>query len=249
MGYKGRDVEVTPVNNFQSIVMACDSSGAIGNKELDVIKVHPYLVGRLTARVALYEVISTGAEVKMLSAAISNELHPTGEGILLGIEDELNSIGLFELPIAISTEKNFNTKQTGLGVTVVGICNTDSLRICKSEPGDSVYCIGLPKVGNEIMGADDKEIIQPYLLSNLLKIHGIHDIIPIGSKGIMGEIQMLSKNINCSFLLENEDNLDLYKSAGPSTCAIITCVKDTKLKEINPTLLTYLGTLNNVSSL
>src|SRR5665648_689652 len=102
-------------------------------KELDVLKSSWFMTGKLTTRVALLEVISTGAIPKMLTVAISNEPHPAGTELLKGVNDELESAGLKTLPMAISTEKNMPTKQTGLGISVIGVAEKNKLRIGKAQ--------------------------------------------------------------------------------------------------------------------
>jgi len=222
MGYLGRDVEVVSINQEQYLVASCDSCGSIGMKQLDVLKIPWPMTGRLTTRVALLEVLSTGAVPQMMTVAISNEPHPTGDRILEGVKEELESFGLSTLPMAISTEKNMLTQQTGLGVSVMGVTKKKQLRICTALAGDNVYCVGLPKVGPEIKTADDPEIVQVKDLQILLNISGIHDIVPVGSSGIRAETQKLAASVNCMLIVEPFCVLDIDKSAGPSTCVIFT---------------------------
>ncbi len=224
MGYLGRDVEVVFINQEQCLVAACDSCGAIGMKDLDEHKVPWAITGRFTARVALLEVMSTGAVPQMMTVAISNETYPTGEGILEGVNEELAFAGL-ALPMAISTEKNMVTKQTGLGISVIGVAEKNQLNVGTSKPGDAVYCLGLPKVGPEINNPEDLEVVQVKHIRILLGINDIHDIIPVGSKGIRTEVQQLAATMNCQFLVEPFCILDLDKSAGPSTCLIFSSSK------------------------
>lgn len=233
VGYKGRDVEVVQVDNNYSIITACDSCGGIGLKLNDVVKVSPYIAGRFTARVALMEVLSVNAIPKTISVAISNEPNPTGEEIISGVVEELKAMKLESIPMAISTEKNIETSQTALGITVIGICKNSNIRAAKSKSGDFVYCLGIPKVGNEINGMDDIEIVQMNHLKGLLKLDGVNDIIPIGSKGIIKEIEMLCKNIQCKFIYEPEKYIDIHKSAGPSTCLLFTGSEDANFSESN----------------
>ena len=93
--------------------------------------------------------VSVGAKPKALTAAICNEPDPTGKGMLIGIGDELKDL-FPKLPVTISTEKNMTTSQTGLGITIVGVVEKKKLRVNKTKAGDKLYCIGVPKVGNEI---------------------------------------------------------------------------------------------------
>lgn len=222
MGYRGRDIEVVPINEKQYLVAACDSCGAIGMKELDEVQVPWQITGRYTARVALLEVLAVGAVPQMLTVSIANEPEPAGAEILAGVRDELKALKLPELPMAISTEKNMPTRQTGLGITTVGICEKTELRVARSQARDGVWCLGLPKVGAEIISADDPEILQGHQLYQLLKVPEVHDIIPVGSRGIRREVQALAGALGLKFTPETSDAPDLDKSAGPSTCVIFT---------------------------
>jgi len=235
MGYRGRDVEVAFAKGV-GLVVACDSCGAIGEKELDVVKVPARLTGRFAARVALLEVLATGAQPQIVAAAVCNEPEPTGSELLKGVKDELKSAGLGTLPIAISCEKNMSTRQTGLGITVVGLVDGAALRITSTRDGDSLYCLGLPLVGAEVRDADDPEIIQASDVRRLLEDPAVHDIIPVGSRGILGEIGLLTEAMEMHFAAGVQklagafpegnyrpaDSLDIYKSGGPATCLIFT---------------------------
>ncbi|MHB9094441.1 MAG: AIR synthase related protein, partial [Eubacteriales bacterium] len=105
----GRDVEVVSLDQNQYIVAACDSCGAAGSKEFDVVKVSPYIVGRFTARVALFEITATEAKPLLITVSVASEPDPTAKGILEGVNDELKALDLPGLPVAISSEKNILT--------------------------------------------------------------------------------------------------------------------------------------------
>ena len=245
MGYKGRDVEVSMLEQGLCLVTACDSCGAIGNNPLDQLRVPPQLVGRLTARVALMEVLCTGAAPRVMTAAISSDPDPTGKGILEGIESELEAAGFPHLPLAISTEKNFTPTQTGLGIGVTGTCRKEALRIATSRPGDIVYCLGTPRVGQEVAKAPPKEIIGTPQIQALLAMDGVHDILPIGSRGIEAEASGLAQEIGTPFKASPPKNLDLSKAAGPSTCAIFTCKAPLNMVHMDCLPLTPVGRLTN----
>lgn len=241
MGYRGRDVEVTLLDNGQYLVVACDSCGGIGPKELDVVKVPNYIVGRYTARVALMEVLATGAVPRMITATVCNEPRPAGEEILAGIRDELQVCGLPDLPLAISTEKNITTRQTGLGITVLGVAGESKLRITTSKPGDWIYCLGIPKVGDEVKDDDDPEIVQGKHILGLLAVSGIHDIIPVGSQGIRREAELLARTVSGQFKPAPDAPVDINKSGGPATCLIFSCVPGTSLPDFSPTPMMKIG--------
>ncbi|HZK54012.1 MAG TPA: alpha-ribazole kinase [Desulfosporosinus sp.] len=222
MGYFGRDVEVVLINKDSYLVASCDSCGAIGMKELDALKIPCFITGKLTARVALLEVLATGAVPQMLTVAISNEPYPTGDELLRGVNDELESAGLKALPMAISTEKNMPTQQTGLGISVIGLAEKNLLRIGTAQLGDEIYCLGFPKVGAELNNPEDPEIVPVKALQDLLEILSIHDIIPVGSRGILSEANQLAATVNSQLCVDPTCALNLEKSAGPSTCLIFS---------------------------
>nr|WP_242831414.1 MULTISPECIES: alpha-ribazole kinase [Desulfitobacterium] len=217
------------LNDTQYLVAACDSCGAIGEKELDVVKVPWRITGRLTARVALMEVLAVGAVPQMMSIAIANDPIPAGEEIMKGVREELRALNLMSLPTAISTEKNMPTKQTGLGITAIGLCDQDKLRIGRSKPGNSLFCLGLPKVGTEAANPEDPDILQGVHVVKLLSVPGVYDIIPVGSQGIRGEAEALARSIGARFIKNSRCELDIHKSAGPSTCLIYTASEDIEL--------------------
>lgn len=229
MGYRGRDVEVLFLKEGELLAVACDSSGAIGSKALDVVKVPEHITGRFSARVALFEVLAAGAEPKMLTVAISNENNPTGEGILEGVREELRALNLEQLPLVISTEKNMMTQQTGLGISAIGVGEAAALRLGVTQIGDFIYGLGLPKVGPEVFGAEDPEIIQGEHILKLLGTQGVHDIVPVGSQGIRGEAELLAHSAQGIARFDLTSQIDMNKSAGPSTALIFTTAE--KIKE------------------
>ena len=243
MGYKGRDVEISMLEAGICLVTACDSCGAIGNKPLDQLKVPPQLVGELTARVALMEVICTGAVPQVMTAAISSEPDPTGNAILEGIRKELTAAGYPDLPLAVSTEKNFSPDQTGLGMGVTGSCPANALRIATSKPGDTVYCLGLPRVGEEVAQAPPEEIISPAHIRELLAMEAVHDVLPIGSRGIKAEAEDLAAQVDCRFEANPDARPDLAKAAGPSTCAVFTASQTFNLTHLAGLALFRVGCL------
>lgn len=112
LGYQGRDIEAVLINPEQYLIASCDSCGAIGLKEFDVVKVSWSVTGRMTTRVALLEVLAVGAVPKIMTVAISNEPSPTGEELLKGVKEELDFAGL-NLSMAVSTEKIYRPNKLG----------------------------------------------------------------------------------------------------------------------------------------
>lgn len=222
MGYKGRDVEVIDIESGMSLVIACDSCGSVGNKELDIINVPQDLVGRLTARTVLMELVSVGALPVAMTVSICAEPTPTGDEILIGIKKELQLSGFSDVKLAVSTEKNFETRQTGLGIGATGICQAGELKVSQSKVYDKVFCLGVPRVGDEVISSGCMDMINSGTL-NQLRVHPqINDILPVGSRGIQAEAELLAKQSHTIFNTIEGCDLDLEKSAGPSTCVLFT---------------------------
>ncbi|KXG77977.1 hypothetical protein AN618_07850 [Fervidicola ferrireducens] len=235
-----RDVVLIKINGGTFLAVACDSAGGVGEKERDVVKVSPYITGRFTCRVALMELLAIGAKPLTLTATISCEPSPTGEGLLKGIKDELSACGLDDIPFAVSTEKNIPTCQTALGVTTIGIASEAELRMGKTKSGDIIYCLGVPKVGNEVF-LDDPDIADAMAVKRLLAFSEVHDIIPVGSRGIKGEVEHLAAVSGLSVRWERFLPVNTEKSAGPSTCVVFTAPAGLEIKGLRPVF--RLGTL------
>ena len=219
-----RDVRVFRLGG-EIIVVSCDSCGGIGPKPLDRVRVDGYTVGRFTARVALMEALSVGAEPMCLANTLAVEPRPTGIQIIKGIRDEVKQAELDSRIIMMySTEKNIPVRQTGLGVTVVGTASPKSLRIGRCRPGDAIVAIGLPHVGDEVVAAEKKRrIADTRDVRSLLSRHFVDEVIPVGSQGILHEVQTIAEDSNLQFTLRPHLDIDIRKSAGPATVILCAC--------------------------
>ncbi|MEX0975446.1 MAG: alpha-ribazole kinase [Bacillota bacterium] len=215
-----RDLLVLPVARDKVAVIGCDSSGGIGPKERDVVKVPAYIVGRFTSRVALMEVLASGAIPAALVSTLCAEPDPTGIEVKRGIADELVEAGLAgEIALTGSSEKNVSTEQTGLGITVIGFAAPSDLRFGMSLRDDDVVCIGVPKVGREVY-LDDPEIVDTQTLRLLLALPGVHEVAPAGSRGIAHEARELATSAGLALELRESPGVNPSKSAGPATCLV-----------------------------
>jgi hypothetical protein len=223
-----RDVLLFEFPNNQLLVVACDSSGGIGPKPLDKLKVSGFTLGKFTARSALMEVLSVGATPVCVVDALGVEPAPLGSEILAGIREEAALAGLNpDLAVTGSTEKNIIVEQTGIGVTVIGTCLKSQLKIGSSQPEDLVVAVGLPSVGAQVLQAENEgKIAETTDLLTLLNIDFIHEVIPVGSTGVLHELQTLSQGANLSYTLTEQTAVDIHKSAGPSTVLLVTIPKD-----------------------
>ncbi|HJV46171.1 MAG TPA: hypothetical protein VJ824_10665 [Bacillota bacterium] len=214
---KLRDLTIMEYNN-KKLVIACDSCGGIGPKSMDCVSVSAYILGRFLARTALMELLSIGATPLAIIDPLSVEMKPTGEEIICGIRDEAGEIG-FNTSAGLngSTEDNIRTVQTGAGIVVIG--EADDLK-ASSSPNDLLVCIGYPKVGPEV-NIEDEEICTPSTVKTLLEVYEVREIVPVGSKGIRYEIEALLER-NQLAVHYNQTDLPMTKSAGPSTCILVS---------------------------
>lgn len=222
MNSGGRDLTLVPLAGGQTLVVACDSLGAIGPKPLDAVSAPGEVVGRFTARVPLMEVMAAGAVPVALSVALAVEPDPTGAAILAGVRAELSVAGLEHLPLSISTEKNVATRQTGVGVTAMAVAAAGSLRIGCSPPGAALLCAGLPRVGAAVREGDPAIMDLPALM-RLRQLPAVYELLPVGSRGIAAEAAVLAAGSQRRLRWgANSQKLDLAASAGPATCLLLT---------------------------
>lgn len=227
------DVSIIKVPTGHAIVAGSTSSGAVGPKVMDKVKVDGKILGKFLARVALMDVTATGAFPLLLSVTLGVEKDPTGNQIIEGIKREARVLGLDPNQVLLeNTEDNFETLQTGAGLTVIGFANEDELRLGKTCPGDLVVAIGKPKVGDEVIPAEAKgEIADLKNVVQLSQKRYVHDIVPVGTFGIANDARMMAFGVGRQLKLIDVQGLDLSKSAGPAT-VILASVDKEKLEEL-----------------
>ncbi|MCW4015140.1 MAG: ribbon-helix-helix protein, CopG family [Candidatus Bathyarchaeota archaeon] len=228
------DVSIMKMPTGHAIVVGSSSSGGVGPKPMDNIKTSGKIVGKFLARVALMDVAATGAFPISVSVTLGTEKEPTGNEIIEGIRKEVRELGLEpNQVIKENTEENFETTQTGAGITVVGLANEDELRLGKTRPNDLVVAIGTAKVGDAVIPAEARgEIANLRDVTALARKSFIHDIVPVGSFGIIREAQMLAYSIGRQLKMSENTELDINKSAGPATVVLTTMSKE-KLDELS----------------
>ncbi len=222
-----RDVSVFEVNADSVMVVGCDSAGGIGPKPLDKIKVSGYTLGRFTARVALMDVLSAGALPICLTNTLSVEPDPTGFEILEGIKSEIKLARLDNSLVIIgSMEKTVTVEQTGIGITVVGLASKNKLKIGLSKPDDLIVAVGRPSAKDEVLPAEERgEIADLEDLLKLMSCDFVHDMIPVGSQGIIHEVNVLAKDSGLRAKLELPE-VEAKRSAGPATAVVVTISKN-----------------------
>ena len=240
-----RDITLLKVHPEQTLVIACDSCGGVGDKPGDIVTVPPEIVGYYTCRVAAMEVMAVGAEIKLVIDTLSVEWDPTGKRILDGIQQFLSEAGVSLSAVNGSTEENFTMSQTAMGITVIGSVHPDNLQSGISRPGDVLITAGLPKVGSELKHPFDPDVISTGAFNVLLSHEGVHDIVPVGSKGIRHEAEMLASINQLAVHFEEAPAVDLDKSGGPATCVVAAVSASTveTLKKRVQIPVTVIGTL------
>ncbi|MFB7138847.1 hypothetical protein ACFCYN_04200 [Gottfriedia sp. NPDC056225] len=249
---KFRDLTLMQIDSNRYFTIACDSCGGIGMSELDYIRVDEEIVGYLTAKLCLVETLAFRSKPKVLINTLCVEMDGRGKRIINGIEKaikEYNEANFYEddlnINITGSTEENIPTKQTGLGITLMGeIYNPFNRKEVNS--GDVVILIGYPKVGQEVvedLNENKNEIINFNSLKQLTSNKDVSDVLPIGSKGVLFELNQLMETHNKEIKYLNQTSIQLHKSAGPATCALAIIKKDSieELKRLIPQPLTLLG--------
>ncbi len=154
------------------LVHACDSAGGIGALKDDVLKVPVEIIARYTLRTALMEVISVGSKPLSVSAEFAND----PEYVRGAIDEIRKMIERFSLSLVISTEKNFKTSQTGLGISVVGFVRNPI--IGNAHKGSDVFVAGYPFVGDEVLKYEDKILSFDDFL-NLRNNDDVGEMIPV----------------------------------------------------------------------
>ncbi|KAF0816008.1 putative alpha-ribazole-5-phosphate synthase CblS for cobalamin biosynthesis [Bacillus sp. ZZV12-4809] len=212
-----RDVLTFPFNSEDTIVVASDNSGAIGEKEQDAVQVPYETVSYYSFRVAVMECMSAGAQP--FAAVLQNFCGDDAwEQLIRGIKKGADELGMTELQITGSTESNFNLLQSAAGLSVLGkrrgelpaetLTFTEDIRIA---------VIGSPLVGQELV--EREEEAAPLKLFKAINSMEKTVTLPIGSKGIMKELNGLFSNMEFKEK-DLESPLDLKKSAGPATCFV-----------------------------
>jgi selenophosphate synthetase-related protein len=231
------DVTILGVPTGHSIVVGSTSSGAVGPKQMDEVKVDGRVLGKFMARVALMDVAATGAFPLLLSVTLGVEKEPTGRQIMEGIRSEARVLGLDPNQVLMeNTEDNFETVQTGAGLTVIGFANAEELRLGKTCPNDVIVAVGKPKVGEEVLPAEVRgEIADLRNVVSLSQKKYVHDIAPVGTLGIAYEARMMAHAVGRQLKLEKVVGLELGKSAGPATVVLVTLNRE-KLDELTSLL-------------
>ena len=216
-----RDLVVVDLGS-KSLVIACDSNAAIGDKPADFLKQDATTTGYSAAKVPLMEVLATGAEPFLLVNTLCCDLETTGIRIIEGIRALLDETGI-DLMVTGSDESNMPTVQTGLGVTVLGIAENGDLRVGGMRAGDEVWLVGRRRSG---LPADEYDEGDGFTatarhVAAALRLEGVREVLPVGSHGVGHEIAELARVAGVGIRFTDAPATDLEASAGASTCFLV----------------------------
>lgn len=228
-----RDLVITELTEDIWLVVASDSAGGIGPKIRDSFFSTGYECGRMVIRVPIMEILACGAVPITVIDALSVEMDPTGKEIIHGVKDESADAGInADLAVTGSTEDNVETVQTGIGAVVIGFVHKKDFKPGCSSDGDMVVCVGIPKSAPEYKVVySDPEIANPQVIRELRKLEFVHDILPVGSKGVKHEFSELADSAELEGNYFHDVLIDINKSGGPSTCCLVSLPHD-KVNEL-----------------
>ncbi|HLR52570.1 MAG TPA: ATP-binding protein [Candidatus Avamphibacillus sp.] len=219
-----RDVAIVPLNEEEELVIAADNSGSIGMREQDDVQVPYDVVAYYNFRVAWMECVAAGAEP--FSIVIHNF---SGDGaweqLIKGIHRGMNELDIDNLEITGSTETNFTLVQSAIGMAVIGRRKKERPRYDEQEKV-KIAVIGEPLVGNEVI-ENEANVAPLDLFKWFAEQKNVLTLIPVGSKGILYELEQLFAGKSLEFTTD----LDLKKTSGPATCFIVA-YKETVSKTV-----------------
>jgi hypothetical protein len=222
-----RDLTVLGLDRERVLLIACDSVGSIGPKPQDRFPVSAVVVAHFAARVPLLEVMAAGGRPEVIIDTLSVEMNPTGAEMIAEIQRMADTIGLGPERITGSTEDNVPSVATGIGVTVIGSAARSELRPGTSQRGDLVLCLGAPtSAPHDAVVMDDQRMVSFQTLGEVLEILGVHDALPVGSRGIGYEVEQLAASSNLVFEIEDDPiedaRFDFAKTGGPASCVLLS---------------------------
>ncbi|WMT18989.1 AIR synthase related protein [Parageobacillus toebii] len=213
-----RDVLFIPFYGGTELVVAADGSAAIGEKEKDVVHAPYDVVSYFAARVAFMEVLSVGA--KPHAVVLQNFVHDEAwETLCNGIRRTCQELHI-DIPVIGSSETNFPTLQSAVGIVVVGMVQTERKRVGITPKDAKFAVIGEPLVGDEVLKRKER-MLSLSLFQALLRQTYVYEIVPVGSKGIYYELQQLLQDNGLSSF-SCSCSLPLFASSGPATSVLIS---------------------------
>ncbi|AOV08862.1 hypothetical protein [Sporosarcina ureilytica] len=194
----------------KNIIVTTDNSGGIGEKEQDIVSATDRLTAYYSARVTLLEQWAANAEP--FTTLIHNfSGHESWGKYVQGVKDLFQEAGVPCPQISGSTETNMELVQSAVAVTMIGKREEHV-----SMPDGQWFTYGAPLVGEEVLVHAD-EVASIRRIKQALDDQMIYRVWPVGSQGILHEMRRLMNDDD----LNAESELDLRKTAGPSTVVLV----------------------------
>lgn len=201
------------------LIVTTDNSGGIGEKTADVIQAPDSITAYFSARVALLE--QWAAHAEPIAVLIHNFSGISSwDAYVKGITTLFDEAGMKTPEISGSSETNIALMQSALAVTMIGQQGS----VPFSEPS-KWFTYGNPLVGNEVLKHPEK-IASLKKINNAKGMGLLQEIWPVGSQGILHEVQVLTGRTD----VEIETELDILSSAGPSTVVLVS-ISETKKQQ------------------
>ncbi|MGP4079491.1 ATP-binding protein [Pseudalkalibacillus sp. R45] len=227
-----RNAIIIPFDKDEKLIITSDNSGAIGEKDMDAVKVGYDIVSYYSFRVAVMECMAAGGTP--ISVLLHNFCGDDEWGNLeKGVWEGLSELGMEHVSISGSTESNFPMDQSAVGLVVIGKGNPAQSMLLD---GFEVAVIGVPLVGLEVIEQSQK-IAPLSIFKRLLQLDGV-SVWPVGSKGILYELKQINPQWEVQISEHIDSDVNLKKPAGPSTCFIATYPSELRnsIKELTGTL-------------
>lgn len=220
-----RDLTVVDQADGLSWIIACDSVGSIGAKPADAYPAEARTVAHYAARVPLIEALAAGASPQIIVDTLSVELEPTGREMIAEVRRLAGSLGLGPDRVTGSTEDNVPSAATGIGVTV--FATATRLRAGTASAGDRILLLGRPtSAPHDRIEIGDRRMVDLPTLADVLRITGVSDALPVGSKGVGHEARVLAETNGLVWRPTTDHGVDLDHSGGPASCVLIAVRDD-----------------------
>ncbi len=244
-----RDIQLIDKDKTSYLAVACDVSASIGPKDQDIIKVTAETAGYYAAAVPIIELLAIGAEPISVVDTLGVEMVGIGEAIIRGVQKAMAEGAIDPLCLTGSTEDNIPTVTTTVGITVIAELQKHLIDKYKPLAGQKIFVVGRPKMGEQFLEEEvignKGEVITIGMVEHLRCIGKFSHMLPVGSKGIRWELDLLLAIHGLKIVPVQEVPIDMEASAGPATCMLVTCDEAEMEALISAVTVpvTFLGTL------
>lgn len=221
-----RDIQLIHQGGEGYLAVACDVSAYIGPLKRDKVKINGRKAGYYAAAVPLMELMAIGAKPMSVINTLGVAMDPVGARVIEGVKAAMAESGIPTACLTGSTEDNMPSDSTSIGITVVAQLDKALLTSYRPKAGQWLMVVGIPKVGATFLQEEvvegRGEVVDIATVRAIRRVRGIGHMLPIGSKGIAGEVDVLLA-LEGLGLEEERTTLDMAGSAGPSSCMLVSC--------------------------